>query len=59
MSELTFDEQLEQGDVEIPSVLPILPPEAPLAVPTSGRAGSARASVCDRHGDPSFGRKHT
>src|SRR2546427_6603295 len=25
MSELTLEEQLEQGDVEIPSVLPVLP----------------------------------
>jgi maleamate amidohydrolase len=28
-----------------------LPPRAPLAVPASGRAGSARASVCDRQPD--------
>jgi hypothetical protein len=47
MSELTLEEQLEQGEVEIPSVLPVLPPEASLAMPASGRAGSARASVCN------------
>jgi len=26
MSDLTFEEQIEQGDVEIPSELPVLPP---------------------------------
>jgi ATP-dependent Lon protease len=35
MSELTFDEQLEQGDVEIPPVLPILPLKETVVFPQS------------------------
>jgi ATP-dependent Lon protease len=35
MSELTFDEQLEQADVEIPSVLPILPLKETVVFPQS------------------------
>jgi len=35
MSELTFDEQLEQGDIEIPSVLPVLPLKATVIFPQS------------------------
>ena len=35
MSELTFDEQLEQGDIEIPSVLPVLPLKETVIFPQS------------------------
>jgi ATP-dependent Lon protease len=35
VSELTFDEQLEQGDVEIPSILPILPLKETVVFPQS------------------------
>jgi ATP-dependent Lon protease len=35
VSELTFDEQLEQGDVEIPSVLPVLPLKETVVFPQS------------------------
>jgi ATP-dependent Lon protease len=35
MSELSFDEQLEQGDIEIPSVLPVLPLKETLIFPQS------------------------
>ncbi len=35
MSELTFEEQLEQGDIEIPSVLPVLPLKETVIFPQS------------------------
>ena len=35
MSELSFEEQLEQGDVEIPSVLPVLPLKETVVFPQS------------------------
>jgi ATP-dependent Lon protease len=35
MSDLTFDEQLEQGDVEIPPVLPVLPLKETVVFPQS------------------------
>ena len=35
MSDLTFEEQLEQGDVEIPSVLPVLPLKDTVVFPQS------------------------
>jgi ATP-dependent Lon protease len=35
MSELSFDEQLEQGDIEIPSVLPVLPLKETVIFPQS------------------------
>src|SRR5213080_4562450 len=35
MSELTFDEQLEQGDIEIPSILPVLPLKETVIFPQS------------------------
>jgi ATP-dependent Lon protease len=35
MSDLTFDEQLEQGEVEIPSVLPVLPLKETVVFPQS------------------------
>ena len=35
MSELTFDEQLEQGDVEIPAILPVLPLKETVVFPQS------------------------
>src|SRR5205814_3274495 len=35
VSELTFDEQLEQGDIEIPSVLPVLPLKETVVFPQS------------------------
>ncbi len=35
MSELTFDEQLEHGDIEIPSILPVLPLKETVIFPQS------------------------
>ena len=35
MSDLTIEEQLEQGDVEIPSVLPVLPLKETVVFPQS------------------------
>ncbi|TMM23314.1 MAG: hypothetical protein E6F97_06115, partial [Actinobacteria bacterium] len=35
MSELTFEEQLENGDIEIPSVLPVLPLKETVIFPQS------------------------
>src|SRR2546423_8405908 len=35
MSELTFEEQLENGDIEIPSVLPVLPLKETVVFPSS------------------------
>ncbi|MGZ4258680.1 MAG: LON peptidase substrate-binding domain-containing protein, partial [Gaiellaceae bacterium] len=35
MSELTFEEQLEHGDIEIPKVLPVLPLKETVIFPQS------------------------
>src|SRR5881396_2524294 len=35
MSDLTFEEQIDQGDVEIPSVLPVLPLKETVVFPQS------------------------
>src|SRR2546421_13034695 len=35
MSDLTFEEQIDQGDVEIPSTLPVLPLKEAVAFPQS------------------------
>ena len=35
MTELTFEEQLEQGDIEIPATLPVLPLKETVVFPQS------------------------